>query len=373
MKILIAGDFCITNRAEMLVRKRDFSFLDHLKEVSKLADFAIANFEGPIASDEDNPIIKCGPNLNMPKESAEAFAYAGFNIATLANNHVLDYGVGGLNHTVKLLESNNIKTVGIGRDIESASQPLLISLSNQKVAIINCCEHEFSLATDNSAGANPIDPVKLFYDINDAKQKADKVIVIAHGGHEHYNLPSLRMQNLYRYLIDRGADMVVNHHQHCFSGFEQYNGKMIFYGLGNLCFDRLGKSNEPWNRGYAILLSVEDEISYTIIPYDQFSDNPEILILKQGFYDKEIENLNRIISDRALLKEYQEKYFNETSKYFRNRFEPFNNRIISSLRSRGFFPYLIGRERMAMIENISLCESHKEKLEHMFVKVRNNN
>lgn len=51
-----------------------------------------------------------------------------------------------------------------------------------------------------------------------------------HGGHEHYQLPSLRMQETYRFFIDAGADVVVNHHQHCFSGYEIYNNKYIFMG-----------------------------------------------------------------------------------------------------------------------------------------------
>lgn len=341
MRILIAGDFCITGRAVPLVIAGDFSFLDSLREVTKTADFSIANFEGPITDNSDSPILKCGPNLKMPKEAVKAFAYAGFNVATLANNHILDYDKNAMNNTVRILRENNVETVGVGRDLSKASEYLILQVGNHKVAIINCCEHEFSIASDNEAGANPINPIKLFYDIKQARQYADNVIVITHGGHEFYNLPSIRMQDLYRYLIDCGADVVVNHHQHCFSGYEQYNGKMIFYGLGNLCFDRKGKSNDIWNTGYAVLFTIEDSISYKIIPYNQFSEKPEIKILEDGTFDMMIENLNTIISNRALLKENQEKYFNRSSKYLRLRFEPINNKIIGFLRNRGLFPYFM--------------------------------
>ena len=90
----------------------------------------------------------------------------------------------------------------------------------ETLAIINCCEHEFSIADDDSAGANPLNPIQQYYKIKEARLNADYVLVIVHGGHEMYQLPSLRMVDTYRFFIDAGADAVVNHHQHCFSGYE---------------------------------------------------------------------------------------------------------------------------------------------------------
>ena len=54
------------------------------------------------------------------------------------------------------------------------------------------------------------------------------MFLILHGGIEHYQLPSPRMKKWYRHIIDLGASAIVNHHQHCFSGYELYNGKPIF-------------------------------------------------------------------------------------------------------------------------------------------------
>jgi poly-gamma-glutamate capsule biosynthesis protein CapA/YwtB (metallophosphatase superfamily) len=67
--------------------------------------------------------------------------------------------------------------------------------------------------------------------IKEAKATHDKVIVIVHGGHEYYNLPSPRMQKQYRFYADQGADFVVGHHTHCISGYEVYNGVPIYYSL----------------------------------------------------------------------------------------------------------------------------------------------
>ena len=81
-----------------------------------------------------------------------------------------------------------------------------------------------------------IDPVRLFYDIAAAKKRHDYLIAVIHAGNEFYDLPSPRTKNLYRYLIDNGADAVVAHHTHRFSGYEIYKSKPIFYGLGNFIY-----------------------------------------------------------------------------------------------------------------------------------------
>ena len=77
------------------------------------------------------------------------------------------------------------------------------------MAVINCCEHEFSVTTGDFPGANPLNPIRQFYKISEARKDADYVVVIVHGGHEMLQLPSPRMQELYRYFIDVGADAVI--------------------------------------------------------------------------------------------------------------------------------------------------------------------
>lgn len=65
------------------------------------------------------------------------------------------------------------------------------------IGIINFCENEWSIAEEDSAGANPMDFIDNAYQIREAKATHDKVIVIVHGDHEYYSLPSPRMQKQY--------------------------------------------------------------------------------------------------------------------------------------------------------------------------------
>lgn len=162
--------------------------------------------------------------------AVDAVKYAGFDVCTLANNHILDYGTTCCLDTKRLLEEDGIKTVGIGENLSRAADILYLKKENETLAIINCCEHEFSIATEETAGANPLNPIQQYYKIQEARQSADYVLVIVHGGHEYYQLPSPRMKETYRFFIDAGADAVINHHQHCYSGYEEYKGKPIFMG-----------------------------------------------------------------------------------------------------------------------------------------------
>jgi poly-gamma-glutamate synthesis protein (capsule biosynthesis protein) len=121
--------------------------------------------------------------------------------------------------------------VGGGTNLQEASKILYKKIDEKVLALINCCENEFSIATEVTAGSNPLNPIQQYYAIQEAKSKADYVLVIVHGGHELWQLPSPRMQETYRFFIDAGADAVVNHHQHCYSGYEIYKKKPYILNL----------------------------------------------------------------------------------------------------------------------------------------------
>ena len=152
-------------------------------------------------------------------------------------------------------------------------------IGKETLAIVNCCEHESSIASDEHGGSNPLNPIAQYYAIQEAKKKADYVLVIMHGGVEHYQLPTPRMRETYRFFIDARADAVINHHQHCYSGYEIYQGKPIFYGLGNLCFDRSDKRGSIWDEGYLVELSFANSlITHRIIPYHQCDAEAKVVM-----------------------------------------------------------------------------------------------
>ena len=364
MKIIVAGDFCPQNRVAQWIDKGDFaSVLYDTKAILERTDYSIVNFECPVTKGGEKPIVKQGPNLQCSSKGIEAVKWAGFGCVTLANNHFRDYGDEGVKNTIDACKYAGIDTVGGGMNLKEASRILYKQIGEQTLAIINCCEHEFSIAADNHGGANPLNPVQQYYAIKEAKEKADYVLVIVHGGHEHWQLPSPRMQETYRFFVDAGAEAVVNHHQHCYSGFEVYNGKPIFYGLGNFCFDRSGKWGAKWHEGYMVMLTLkEDKVDYDIIPYKQCLDNPSVEILEKGAYDIPLVALNKVLRDEKRLAEETEKYYTAAEDKMSEVFEPCNGRYYLAARRRGWLPSLISKKRKLLAENFICCESHRDKM-----------
>lgn len=365
MKILVAGDFAPVARLSLQIKEKFFSniFPDNLRAVIKSADFSVVNFECPIIEDGYQPIPKCGPNLSCIPESVEAIKYAGFNCVTMANNHILDFGAKGLYKTAECCKDNGLNIVGIGHNLEDANKVLYIEKDGKRLAVINCCEHEFSIATDTEAGANPLNPICQFYALQEATRKADYVLVIVHGGHEHYQLPSPRMQETYRFFIDAGADAVINHHQHCYSGYEVYHGKPIFYGLGNFCFDENGQRKCFWNEGYMVKLKFEnDNIDYELIPYTQCDETASVdLVQDKTMFSKNIAKLNETISNPLLLKEATERYYESTIGVYNSLIQPYNNRVFNKLFSMKILPSLFSNDKKIKLLNNINCESHLDR------------
>lgn len=376
MKVLVAGDFCDMLRVSDAITDRLYENLfGGIKDAISQADYSIVNFEFPVVVSEGEPISKCGPNLKGLPESVDAIKYAGFKCCTLANNHILDQGEKCCLDTIEMLHSADIDTVGAGSNIFEAEEVLYKTINNKVIAVINCCENEFTIADDNTAGANPLNPICQYHKIKNAKQVADFVLVIVHGGHEHFQLPTLRMQEIYRFFVDAGADAVVNHHQHCFSGYEIYDGKPIFYGLGNFVFDHNIKRSGIWTEGYLVIINFKKEkISFEIIPYKQCTEEfVGVRIMNQKekvvFYN-ELAKLNNIVADKAKLKQCLDIYYLESAKEELLMMEPYTDTIFYQLFKRGLLPKFFKGDKRLKIENHIICESHREKLMYALKKTR---
>ena len=364
MKVLVAGDYCPQGRVSDRFMRKDYqSVLGDVKDSISNVDYSIVNLECPICSGGEMAIHKCGPNLKCLENGIEAAIWAGFNCFTLANNHFLDYGKEGVKNTLDACVRNKIDKVGGGESLEEASKTLYKKIEGKIIAVINCCEHEFSIATDTTAGSNPLNPIQQYYAIKKARTLSDYVLVIVHGGHEHYQLPSVRMQETYRFFIDAGADAVVNHHQHCYSGYEYYNDKPIVYGLGNFCFDEGYKGTNLWHEGYMVEINFSDNISIVLHPYTQCAEDAVVKFVSDPTdFKKSIEYLNGIISDAKLLKEKQNEYYKNSVMSSRLLFEPINFRYAKALQRRGWLPFLHSRYNLTRIFNYINCEAHRDKV-----------
>lgn len=365
IKITIAGDFATTDRGESAVLAKT-AFSEEIVRLFQQSDLSIVNLEEPIALDKRKAIKKVGPNLSTIKESIPYLKECGIDVVTLANNHFLDYGKHGAETTIKLLKDNNLDYVGAGLTDNEKRRIYYHSDGDTRIAILNYCEYEFSIA--NGYGCNHMNPFVVYEDILEAKSKADVTIVITHGGHEGYNKPSPRMQELYRFFISAGADVVINHHQHCYSGYEEYKNGYIYYGLGNLFFDHqvVKKHEKGWNEGFILELIIEKRIIKDInrYPYRQCVGNNVAVELLKGDvineFERDLDSLNKIVNNLELLTDNFQVFVEQQKKNYLTSFSPYTGRILKALCRRSLLPSFITKKKKLEYLNLFQCESHHD-------------
>ncbi|HXW08849.1 MAG TPA: CapA family protein, partial [Vicinamibacterales bacterium] len=182
-----------------------------------------------------------------------------------ANNHTMDYGEDGFTDTQRELRRLGVPGFGAGRLDANAGNPLF--LAEWGVALLGyaCPSTSAVLAAPEQAGAGALELDRIARDIGAARASgARRVVVSLHWGEEEVPLPKPSDVATARAIVEAGADLVVGHHAHCVQSFEQYQGRHIFYGLGNCImpdldqpsyFDEAGqptrrfiKSQHWWNR-----------------------------------------------------------------------------------------------------------------------------
>ncbi len=365
INIFVSGDFAPTLRVNEVISKGDYHLLyNDILPIIKEADIAITNLESPLI-DGGEPIAKTGPNLKAPVKSIDAVKYAGFDMVTLANNHMMDYGAEGLFSTIQACENVGIRHIGAGLNLEEAKITEYFNVKGRRIAFINCCENEWSTTQGDYPGCNPLNEVALYYQIQEAKSNSDHAILIIHGGHETYEYPSPRMKKLYRWFIDVGADAVVGHHTHCFSGYEIYKGKPIIYSLGNFIFDS-SQRKTSWNIGATVMLSFSDTgIIMRLLPFTQCDDVVGVKLFVENEAVIWLEDENRRseqIQDDTFLEKSFEEFAAKLSNQYRSFLEPNTSSLILAAKNRGVLPRKIKGKKRLLVWDIIRAEAHRDIL-----------
>jgi len=244
----------------------------------------------------------------------------------------------------------SLNNISYGANVDNSrdtSKPLTLEKDGLRIAILNFCENEWSIADSDSSGANPMDIIDNTNQIKYARELADYVIVIVHGGHEYYNLPSPRMQKQYRFYADQGADIVVGHHTHCISGNEVYKGVPIYYSLGNFIFTKNNK-NDEWYIGLVLEVDIlKNEIRHQLHPVKQSKEDFNLSLLtgkdKEQILER-IETFNGIIQDESRLNDIVKNYYRKESKNLVSFFEPYSNRYAKFLYKHHLLPSFLNEK-----------------------------
>jgi len=358
MKIFIGADIVPTQSNKDFFSAGNVNLIidENLQNKLKQADLRVFNLEVPLA-DVESPIQKCGPNLIAPTSCIKGIKKLGVDLFTLANNHIMDHDVQGLESTIEILDENNINYVGAGNNLSEAHKPYIIEKDGIKVGIYACAEHEFSIADEDYPGANPFDPLESPDHIAVLKEQCNFVIVLYHGGKEHYRYPSPNLQKACRKMCDKGADLVVCQHSHCIGCEEKYNDSTIVYGQGNFIFD--AKSDEYWDSALLIQVDFSDKMNVEYIPLEKrnsiinLSEDEAIL---DGFYKRseEIKNYGYIKKKYTKFAETMIQGYIYNIAGVSLLFRIFNKLCRHRLQRK------ISKKRMLAIRNYVECEAHRE-------------
>lgn len=369
MKILIGADIVPTKSNFDSFKKGDARALvgEAFLEIINEADYRIFNLEVPLTNKE-TPIKKCGPALIAPTGAIKGYKALKVDCLTIANNHIMDQGVDGFNSTVNTLEQNGIDYIGGGSDISSAQKPRTIEIDGKRIGIYACAEREFSIASENAPGANPFDPLESPDHIFALKSECDFVVVLYHGGKEHYRYPSPNLQKRCRKMIQKGADLVVCQHSHCIGCEEKYENGTIVYGQGNFLFDY--SDSEFWQT--SMLVQVNDDFSITYIPLEKNGNAVRIAIGdKASEIINEFKSRSEEIKDPAVLETRYTEFAQKMISNYISALSGVNSkniflRAINKLSGYRYFKFLMknkyDEKKRLTIRNFVECEAHSELL-----------
>jgi poly-gamma-glutamate capsule biosynthesis protein CapA/YwtB (metallophosphatase superfamily) len=252
-------------------RERPETIFQHVLEVLRSGDVTFANSEQPHSKKgHPNPERAAYSNpRNIP-----ALLHANFDVVSLANNHIKDWGAEALLDTMTRLKKAGLPYVGVGRNIAEAHQPVILERKGTKIGFLaySCVGPNGYEAEEDKPGYAPIkvwtiyevvdhDPASIprivsfpyredlalmVEDIQKLKRRADIVVVSFHWGTllVPHVIPMYCVE-IGHAAIDAGADLILGTHPHILKGIEVYKGKVIFYSTSNFAMDNRQRSASP--------------------------------------------------------------------------------------------------------------------------------
>lgn len=235
VRLAFVGDICLAGDFEQaLTEWRTKSQSGCLPGIFENVDVAVGNLECCIVQNPVGDLPKS--RMIVPRTMTPSLAQFGLDVLSLANNHVLDAGPGGIASTTHELDRIGIRHFGAGRNIDAAEAAALVEINGTRVAFLGACDVPLCFAGHGRAGIAPIKWSRLMHRVRAASIQADFVIVALHADLEFSRFPSPSRVRLSRALIDHGARLVIQHHPHVAQGIERYRDGLIAYSLGNFVF-----------------------------------------------------------------------------------------------------------------------------------------
>ena len=250
IKILFVGDMMFDRYIRQVSDRNGYDFVFRkVENLLKGNDLVVGNLEGPITDNKSVSVDSVIGEKNnyvftFDQRVPAALAKENIKLVNIGNNHISNFGSSGIESTRKYLAQSSIDFFG---DPEKEDGRLIVkTLKNFKIAFVNY--NQFVPGAEQKTNA----------DISKAKiLQADVVVLYAHWGKEFENEPADKLKSLAHEFIDNGADLIIGSHPHVVQPKEEYNGKLIYYSLGNFIFDQYFDLNTQ--KGMAVQIEINQK------------------------------------------------------------------------------------------------------------------
>ena len=233
--ILFAGDILMANKIDEFIKKKGkrYCFRKIKKDLHNY-DFIWANLETPITT-RGKAVKNKAYTFRLLPQNSEILKDIKLDVVSIANNHLLDFGIKGMNDTLYYLRKWRIAYTGAGRNARASRIPAMLHYGTTQIYFLAYCERPpYSFyAKKNKPGTAALVIRNILADIKKYKSKNSLVFVSLHWGIEKTHYPKKYQKRIARRIIKGGADAIIGHHPHWPQGIEIYKGKPIIYSLGN--------------------------------------------------------------------------------------------------------------------------------------------
>ncbi|MET9338607.1 CapA family protein [Nonomuraea sp. NPDC003804] len=220
--------------------------LGPIAKVLRSSDLAMVNLETAITTG-GTPAPGKQYTFRAPASALTALKAAGVDVASMANNHGMDYMDSGLADSLASIRKSRFPVVGIGRNETEAYKPYRVTVNGNRVAIIGATQvldsefiQAWTAAGDKGGLASAKNEDRLIRAVRQARKSADTVIVHLHWGTEMQKCPNPAQRALAPKLVKAGADVIVGGHAHILLGSGFVGNAYVNYGLGNFVFYNWG-------------------------------------------------------------------------------------------------------------------------------------